>query len=31
MLSEDSVKVIQGLKIPLAVIFAVLAGLEVLR
>ena len=30
-LSEDSVKTIQGLKIPLAVIFVVLAGLEVLR
>lgn len=31
LLSEDSVKTIQGLKIPLVVISAVLAGLEVLR
>jgi hypothetical protein len=31
MLSEDSVEMIQGLKIPLAVIFVVLASLEVLR
>ena len=31
MLSEDSVKTIQGLKIPLAVIFAVLAIMEALR
>ena len=31
MLSEDSVEMIEGLKIPLAVIFVVLACLEVLR